>query len=373
MIEPASANYRPLMIPKYQGNPLIEALPPPLSAEVLRKCTMALPQIPANLAAFSPLERKMMAADLMLAFVTPQQSLRLYEEVYLNVCEGYVARNPLNPAVISALYKTRDPFGPRLPGSKTASSSMLFIGPTGFGKTAIVRSVFSQLPAVISHTRYDDQPLLLKQVVYLKIDCPSNGSARALINNLWRAFDTALGTNLYEQYLHVKWKVPDLQARIALACAIHSVGFLVVDEVHYLRPVLEDGDKERATLPFMDELLNGIGIPVLLIGTWKSARLLNRNMTTIRRACSGLSLTEYPYAADNKYWRKLVSKALLTKLLTAAQKRAIDTGKESVDVKILQEVYQFEFVLLQDALSALRRKDCERYEDLLPREKLDGI
>jgi len=402
MITPSTATYRSISISKYQGNPLIEALPAALTVEDLMQRTTTLPQCPKNLAELSRLERKMLAEDIGLAFVTPQQSIRLYEEIYLSLCEGYLARNPLGETFKHSLYRIRDPFGPPLPGSKTGSTSLLLIGPTGFGKTAIARSVFSQFPTVIEHHQYGDRPLKLKQVVYLKIDCPSNGSSRALINNIWRAFDNALGTNYCEQYRKSGMKVPDLQVQIAIACASHAVGILVVDEVHYLRPVLEDNDKERATLPFVDELLNGIGVPVLLIGTWKSARLLNRSATTTRRVCSGLTLAEYAYRANDRYWRKLVDTlweyqcclkpaplndslhadihrysgglpALLTKLLKAGQKRAIDTGHETVDASILNQVYQHEFVLLHDALSALRRGDCARFEDLLPRQPLSEI
>lgn len=402
MIEPITAQYRELSLAKYRDNPLIESLPAPLTAGILMQRTMALPRTPTNLASHTRLERKMLAEDIGCAFVTPQLTLRLYEEVYIRLCEGYLARNPLVSKVQQSLHRIRDPFSAPLPGAKTSAASSLFIGPTGLGKTAVVRSVFSQFPVVISHTQYRGHPLLLKQIVYLKIDCPSNGSRLAFINNIWHALDIALGTHYHEQYSKARLKIPDLQKCIAAACAMHAVGFLVVDEVHYLRPVLEDNDKEQATLPFVDELLNGIGIPVLLIGTWKSARLLNRNATTVRRASSALTLAEKPYPLTSKYWEKLVDElwayqvclqpavlndewrqrihhftcglpALLVKLLIAAQKRAIDTGKDTVDGKILEEVYQREFVLLHEALNALRHGHHERYEDLLPCKWLDEI
>jgi hypothetical protein len=72
------------------------------------------------------------------------------------------------------------------------------------------------------------------QLVYLKIDCPYNGSLKSLYLNFFSAVDRALGTTYEKQYTqkrHNEQKLLQLMGHIA---HLHAIGLLVIDEIQHL-------------------------------------------------------------------------------------------------------------------------------------------
>ena len=49
----------------------------------------------------------------------------------------------------------------------------MIIGTSGIGKSRSISRLLSIYPQVNHHTEYKNLPFIRKQVVYLKIDCPS--------------------------------------------------------------------------------------------------------------------------------------------------------------------------------------------------------
>ncbi|MCV5862735.1 ATP-binding protein, partial [Escherichia coli] len=67
-------------------------------------------------------------------------------------------------------------------------------GMSGVGKSTMLEQVLGHFPQVIDHTEYHGHDLApLRQVVWLKVNCPPNSKARDLTEILLAVIDDALG------------------------------------------------------------------------------------------------------------------------------------------------------------------------------------
>src|SRR5690606_12462215 len=101
---------------------------------------------------------------------------------------GYVSRNPRLPDYNRALNGSQD--------IRSTASSMTLMGFSGIGKTTAIVRVLSLYPQVILH----EHPLNLMQVVWLKLNCPHDGSLKSLCLDFFLKMDSLLGTNYYEKF-----------------------------------------------------------------------------------------------------------------------------------------------------------------------------
>ncbi|MEK5749981.1 ATP-binding protein, partial [Acinetobacter nosocomialis] len=68
--------------------------------------------------------------------------------------------------------------------------SYSLIGCSGSGKSTTLHRILNLYPQVIYHEKYN-----FMQLVYLKIDCPHDGSLKNLCLHFFKAIDVALGTD----------------------------------------------------------------------------------------------------------------------------------------------------------------------------------
>ncbi|SRR6266498_1775152 len=272
-------------VPEYRGNPLIEALPPIWTrAEATEK-----------LAHFPPYceEQRQWPDHLRLhliesarEFFTPQGiHLEIEIRVSCMLRRGYGQRNPLArghwPAINSQIETLRlKPPGKVFLPAKARGFAV--VGPSGVGKSTTLENILSLYPQVILHSQYGDQPLILKQLVWLKLDCPKDGSIKGLCLNFFQAVDDILGTNYYERYTNSRRTVDELLPRMARVAALHCLGVLVIDEIQNLHESRSGGAAQM--LNFFVQLENTIGVPFVLIGTPKAMPLLRSEFRQARRA-----------------------------------------------------------------------------------------
>ena len=53
-------------------------------------------------------------------------------------------------------------------------------------------------PQVIEHTEYKGMPLAATQIVWLKLDCPHDGSRGELCYRFFKAVDDAVGSEFFD-------------------------------------------------------------------------------------------------------------------------------------------------------------------------------
>ena len=68
------------------------------------------------------------------------------------------------------------------------------------GKSTAVEEILQLYPQVINHSHYHAQDLTLRQIVWLKLDCPFDGSIKGLCLNFFQALDDLLQTDYYQNY-----------------------------------------------------------------------------------------------------------------------------------------------------------------------------
>lgn len=386
------AHYRQVGIAEFDGNPLIEALPPVYDTAQWVQQLASMPAFDAAERELPAHMRRLLVPRLLGLFQPLPRHLELAQRVDAVLRRGYVGRNPRNRDWVKRLQPAYDAL------QSDAASNVRFgehvpiigfsvLGYSGAGKTTTTELILSRYPQVIRHPE-----LGRHQVVWLKLDCPSNGSVKDVALSFIEELDRLIGTDFRRQ-VSSRMAVGDLMDFFKRLAGVYSLGLLVIDELQNLS-VKKSGGRE-AMLNFVQELCNGLGVPVMLLGTMKARGILQTDFRHARRG-SAFGAMIWEALPDDAEWRLLVEtlwqyqwvqKAIpcSTKIASAlhdetqgivavliaafilAQLRAIRTGEESVTNDLIHRVMQKDLAPMQPMLKALRSKDPRRivkYEDI---------
>lgn len=392
------AVYRDPLIPGYRDNPLIEALPPILTQEEAIWQLAHYPQFDEQ-QRLLPAELRFHLLQEVLDFFEPLSiHLDLEQRFSRLIRRGYKVRNPLRRRDWATVEQQLQALtGPPQPANPhTSATSFTLLGISGVGKTSAVERILSLYPQVIRHSQYQEQTLSLTQLVWLKLDCPFDGSIKGLCLNFFDAMDQCLGTRYYSRYSRYGRATTDeMLPSMARVGALHRLGVLVIDEIQNLSEAKSGGDKKM--LNFFVQLVNTMGLPVVLIGTHKARHLLAREFRQARRSTGQgcpvwdnmpyddtwqlftESLWRYQYVCQPVALTPELSLTLydetqgitdfVVKLFMLAQIRAIVTGQETLTAHILRSVAADSLQFAAPALSALRRRDrvaLQQFEDIHP-------
>jgi hypothetical protein len=278
------AEYAEQPIEEYQGNPLIEALPPLWSMSQVG--TMLAYYPPYNESQRElPGEVRLHLLENAREFFIPQA---IHYEIFLAISNmirrGYIGRNPVANfarAKQSADIQRLEREIQRRVFLRSKARGLLIVGPGGMGKSTAVENILSLFPQVITHTNYSGQDFILKQLVWIKLQCPGDGSLRGLCINFLQEVDDILGTNYMKFYGAARRTVDELLLIIARVSSLHCVGVVVFDEVQDLSEAKSGGAARM--LNFFVQLENTLGIPFVLIATPKAEALFDSEFRHARR------------------------------------------------------------------------------------------
>lgn len=281
----AAAAYLKQVIAAYRGNPFIEALPP------IKTEDQAIDDL-ARFPRYDPAERKMPAhlrlhaiQNSLQCFVPLPVHIDLEQRFSRMIRAGYQNRNPVAPDHWRSLNEQCKNLSYSTSviqnSAHVVTLGFTIIGFSGVGKSTSVESVLSLYPQVIHHSRYTQRELLVAQVVWLKLECPFDGSPKGLCTNFFQALDLLLGTNYKRNYADGRRTTDELLPNMARVGGIHGLGVLVIDEINRLSGLKNDGALKL--LSFFVQLTNSMGIPVVLVGTYKAKHVLSGEFHQIRR------------------------------------------------------------------------------------------
>jgi hypothetical protein len=381
-----NASYVPQLVGRYKGNPPIEALPQILSAENAAKLLAYYPEREPGGNKLPSEIRMHLVMDAVHFFEPLPVHIDLEQRLSRVIRDGYVGRNPVardHWREIDQRVETILKAG----GIPTRSSNVIgfsILGLPGVGKTSGVERVLLTYPQVIHHRAYGEQPFNRTQLVWLKLTCPHDGSIKGLCLDFFREVDSLLGTNYYRDYAGGgRRTVDELIPGMCRVGWIHCLGVLVIDEIQHLNQAKSGGAEKM--LNFFLQLMNTLGLPVILMGTYGAMEILSRELRHIRRSCGQGDLI-WDRMANDEVWRlfteslwryqythtrvpltKELSDVLhdesvgiidfAVKLFFLAQVRAISSGVEKITSGILASVAKDSLRLAQPALRAIRTGD----------------
>ncbi|WP_369988858.1 ATP-binding protein [Pseudomonas xanthosomatis] len=396
MIRSSPATYTPTGLAHYDGNPLIEALPPIHEDEVIGELLCNFPEFPN--AAEMALSAKLRAhcVSRISDIVVPME-LHLQFEASLSqlIRAGYTARNPLDRDAVAMLHAADDD-QLRHCGFKSSASSLAIFGLSGMGKTTLLNSLVKTYPQVIVHKRYAGKALKRTQVVWLKVDCPHDGSPRGLCASFFSALDAAIGTDYTDRYMKPRASVSMLLQHVSQLSRSFNVGVLIIDELQNLN-LLTDADAKQRILNFFLTLSNDSGIPLVYSGTNSTFKLFSKVVRNARRA---LGMSDYyfdRFRIQDDEWSALVQTFLaynwtqepveltselnetlydlsqgntdfLAKLMMLTQWYAL-SNDEKITPALYRKVYERQMIILHKPIEALRSNDplqIDDFEDMMP-------
>jgi len=398
------AVYRDPQIPQYRGNPLIEALPLPLSKSELIRHLLDCPPYDKEHRTWSPELRLQMILQTLRFFTPSDVHYHLAWQIDSAIRLSYEKRNPLDTdfwdkieqGVESIEFSQRkqdieliDPSWCIPTDEEHTATSLSILGISGVGKSTGLLRVLKRYKPVIIHSRYGDRNLTLKQIVWLKLECPSDGSLKGLCQNFFQKVDSLLGTRYYNKFVRPRRTLEDMIPDMANIAAIHCIGLLVIDEIQNLDQAKSGGAKRM--LNFFVGLVNTLNISVTLVGTYKAWPIIGDEFRQIRRG-SGLGDLVWDPMQNDDVWNTFVKSMwryqytqhscpltetlrdtlyhecqgitdYAIKMYLLAQVRAIMSGTEKITAGLIKSVARDHFRTAKEVLDALKAKDWKKLKD----------
>ena len=396
------AVYKQQELEEYKDNPFIEALPSIFNDEnVIDKFT-SFPSIndedkikPSNIR-YHIIKRAKNFVQPLPIHITLERRLSAL------IRRGYLARNPIDKSFferLKILNELRDEAGgdrtinERMSHIRSTADSLAIIGISGIGKTTAIERLLLMYPQVIKHEEYKGKYFSKTQIVWLKIDCPYDGSLSTLCKSFFKAIDDLLGTRYLEKFGYANRITSTMMLHMTTLASMFGIGVLVIDEIQHLLNAKNDIED---MLNFFVTLSNTVCIPTVLIGTSKAQQLFTGNFRQARRAASEGAIMWDRMSKDSEEWKffleclwelqclqdetKLTKEikdafydecqgitAVAVNLFILAQERALSQGKEKITVEIIRTTAKEDLHMIQPMIKALRNNDTfaiQNYEDI---------
>lgn len=399
------AVYKEQPLSEYKGNPLIEALPPIFSKDAVIKRHLCYPEMPDDLSRYSPEIRFQMLQRIKDFYLPTVELIEVERQLSSLIRRGYTARNLVNGHQFFQMLrelnevklsndeeKIRQLASIQAPNRTTASSYSV-IGVSGIGKSTAIEKILLMYPQVIYHSEYENKPFTRTQIVWLKMDCPYDGSLKTLCRGFFSAIDNVLGTTSYfQKYGNPRNSTAVMMVHMAYVSALHSIGVIIIDEIQHLLASKIDSEE---MLNFFVTLVNTIGVPIFYIGTYKAMKVLNRDFRQARRVGTE-GVLMWDRMEEDKKWKTFLKNlwdfqylngyteldekievamyqlsqgitSVAVALFILAQKRAMGR-EECITKNLLETVFDKDLAMIKPMLNALKNnniRDLSRYEDLV--------
>nr|WP_242847815.1 ATP-binding protein [Fervidicella metallireducens] len=296
------AQYKEQVIPDYQDNSFIEALPNLLSPHKVVEKLAFYPQYHQNERKLDSHYRIYMVDRLFQVFQPLPMNIELERKISRTMRQGYVFRNPFESKLAQGF--CRDYYGMNPVNSKDddvfypSSFGFTLIGISGLGKTSSLKRILNMYPQVIVHSEYRGIPFSAYQVVWVKLECPHDGSIKGLLYEFFSEINRLLGTNYYQKMIRTRATADAMMTVMNQVVRNCSLGILIIDEIQHLSMAKSGGSEKM--LNFFVNLVNNVGVPVILEGTPKAVKVLQGDF---RQAQEGQVLVVIWYLTGFKKMR----------------------------------------------------------------------
>lgn len=396
--EAVEAEYKKQIIEEYSGNPFIEALPDILSSKEVVDELVIYPKYNKEERNLENHYRIHLTQRLFQCFQPLMVHLDLESRISRVIRQGYLARNPFKPEYSAAFHNENNKvnaLGFELSSNsvfRTTASGFSIVGVSGMGKTTAINRVLSMYPQIIVHSQYKHTNFSMYQLVWLKLDCPFDGSLKGLCIQFFNKVDSLLGTDYYRKFGIGRKTVDNMLSIMSQIVRNTGLGLLVIDEIQHLNQAKNGREK---MLNFFVTLVNTIGVPVVNIGTMKAISVFQSEFRQARRG-SGQGDMIWERLKKDRSWELLINALwdyqwtkkevslneefidvlyeesmgitdIAVKLYAMSQVRAIMSGKEEVTANLIRQVGKENLRLVRPMIEALKSNDIKKiamYEDI---------
>ena len=384
-IEPAC--YHDQRVPCFQNHPLVEALRPLGEKEEVFNRMRLRPVYEEQHRHYTREERLLLLGHGRRFFEPLSMNFNLAGRFDSMLRHGYVGRNPLclgsfREAREKLEQTIQNPLGRDLP--LDFNQGLTMIGISGIGKSRALERVSALYPQVIQHHSYRGHRFTWTQLIWLKLDCPPDGSIIGLCTNFFLQIDRILGTNYFQNYgIRNRPSQPAMVAYMNTVAFNHSLGVLIIDEIQNLRR-----KRDPEMLDFFIQLDNEIGVPIILVGTPAAEEILGGDLRRARRASGQGEMrwsrmqndVEWKYFLESLWCYQYVQKQsdpsdelvqtlyyesqgitdLAIRLYFFAQRYAIVTGEECITRETIQTAARLGLHSVQRFLRDIRDNNIKK-------------
>lgn len=394
------AQYKEQIVYDYKNNPLIEALPNLIEEDEVIDLLAEYPYFNKEERKLNKIYRCHLVQRIFQYFQPLSIHLDLYNRFSMIIRQGYLTRNPINIEYAISFnngyedilnnkinYKNELKF-------RSSASGFTIVGVSGMGKTTAINRILLKMPQVILHSKYKDKTLCMYQVTWIKLECPFDGSIKALCINFFENVDRLLNTNYLRKYGSGRLSANAMIPIMAQICRSINLGVLVIDEIQNLNSAKSGGAEKM--LNYFLNLVNVIGLPVILIGTPTAIEIIQSQFRLARRnsAMGALywnrlkndmswqllveGMWEYQWTDEYTELTKELSDVLYEesqgiidialKLYAMAQIKAINSTKtEKITSSLIKTIAKDNLKLVKPMLDALKTGNVSKivkYEDI---------
>jgi hypothetical protein len=395
-----SAIYNKAILPEHQGNPLIEALPKKVSDGMLVERLAYYPDHDDSVRTLDDIIRQDYLVRLDQLRQPLPEYIACFRMIEAAIKESYSTKNPFSPTTtyyLSYLSHSQPSTVPKSGPFNPRGAAMTVVGISGIGKTKMLEQILEYFPQVIEHKEYDGKGFALRQLIWLKVECPHETGLRGLCHTILGQIDTALRASPTVPERNIDTLLDQIERKVKSS----FIGIIVIDEMQNLN-IGKAGGADKL-LSFLLNLINRCGVPILFCGNPQISDLFKRTFRNARRAESG-GFIEMDRLLQDDVWNYFVEelwelqwtnvKTPLTSELDLklyelsagilgiavgiykkAQELVIGSDDERITEEVLEMGYQNACKLTDSGLSLLRRHKSgdaknrkvikEHYDDLV--------
>ena len=300
----------------YRSNPFIEALPDLEPERAFYKRVAQKPEINREEALKHAGETRSHYVQKLRMFFQPlPRHWTLAQSLSKLIRGGYIDRNPLGHAFERDIKERAGSINwNSLQVPSVSLRGGLLAGLSGLGKSFSVKRMLSFIPQVIRHGNYPDGRTIARdQLVWLRLECPSDASPKALCLSFFEEVDQALGESEHKyanKYSSPHLGISTLIQKLGDVASSLSLGLLVIDEIQNLCRQDVKQSASRKLLSFIVQVVNRLGVPVLMIGNSNALTLLTSELRMARRSTGLLEPHWSRFKASHPEWRNKFVKNL---------------------------------------------------------------
>ena len=295
---------------EFIGNPLIEALPEDIVPEKYSERLMVFPPYDPKDRFEPPQTRLQYLQRISEIHVATKEDSMILLSLTRVLKWSYAKRNPMPFDVVTEALtergiKVTDNLIHYLKNLHAPIYGFPILGVSGIGKTTSICNILTLFPQVIQHTEYRGHELNLKQLVWLKVECPADGTPKGLFAAIVKGVDEVLGTDYQSQIIRNRMSKDVMLTKVSRLIKELNLGLLLVDDIQSLISAKESVSSEL--LSFMVAMTNNLNIPVVMIGTPKFILLLKKEFQQAKRVTGEGEIRLKRLEKDSSEWERFLS------------------------------------------------------------------